>query len=428
MCWRLNLDLQCYNLGIVGAIVAPVSVAREYWVRPTSAASPQAGTLNLPTQPHLARAPRLGTRALELPSDLSFRNRDPWAALISGRWEWTPRQYAVAILLTNLILNILIATSLNAFVTRAARPGLLQDPTSILVDFLLMPAVGAFYLWSILVIPALLRQLYGQNFLTDNEGVDEIVRDLSRRLYAGWALIASAVIAVIVMLLFIGSYRGWYPWPQLPSFFNHSLVFTWLKAPMWFLTIYTLCFGLFNVGSTILGLRSIFREQSLNISPWHPDRCGGLKSVSTYSMTLGYSIAVVGLTLSVQTIQEIQRGTFGTSYLTWLGLGAYLIFAPLIFFLPLGTAHAAMTKAKNTQLLQLSQQFDTQYQRISEALRLGDVDYSGNVTRIETLQKLYMITEQFTIWPFDTVNLRRFLTITLVPLLPAVGSIALELF
>lgn len=364
---------------------------------------------------------------MEFPPDLSFRNKDPWASLISRRLGWTPRLYAVAILMANLIVNVFIAASLNAFVTQSGRPGLIQDPTSILVDFLLMPAIGAFYIWSIAVIPVLLRQLYGQNFLTDNEGVNEIVRNLSRRLYASWALVASVGIAVVVTLLFIGTYRGWYPWPQLLSFFSHSGSLTWLKAPMWFLTIYGLCFGLFNVGTTILALRSIFREQSLNISPWHPDRCGGLKSVSTYSMTLGYSIAVVGLTLSVQTIQEIQRGTFGSSYFTWLGLGAYLILAPLIFFLPLGTAHSAMTKAKNTQLLQLSQQFDVQYQKISETVKRGDVDYSGNVARIETLQKLYVITEQFTIWPFDTVNLRRFLTITLVPLLPAVGSIALEL-
>ncbi|MFQ5921667.1 MAG: hypothetical protein ACE5M4_02390 [Anaerolineales bacterium] len=364
---------------------------------------------------------------MELPTNLSFRNRDPWASLISGTLGWAPRRYAIAILVTNLVVNIVLAASLGAFVTRAGSPGLLQDPTSILVDFLLMPAVGAFYIWSISVIPALLKQLYAQNFLRDNDRVNAIVKDLSRKLYASWALGASAGVAAIAMLLFIGSYLDWYPWPQLVSFFSHSRTLTWLKAPMWFLTIYGLSFGLFNVGLTILGLRNIFREQSLNISPWHPDRCGGLKSVSTYSMTLGYAIAVVGLTLSVQTIQEIQRGTFGSSYLTWFGLGAYLILAPLVFFLPLGTAHAAMNKAKNTQLLQLSQHFDVQYQRISEALNRDDVDYSGNVNRIETLQKLYMITEQFTIWPFDTVNLRRFLTITLAPLLPALGSIAFEL-
>ena len=364
---------------------------------------------------------------MELPANLSFRNRDPWASLISGTLGWAPRRYAIAIVVTNLVLNIFLALSLRAFLTRAGPPGLLQDPTSIIVDFLLMPAVGAFYLWSILVIPVLLKQLYDQNLLRDKERVNAIVKDLSRKLYAGWALGTSVGIALVVMLLFIGSYRGWYPWPLLESFFGHSQTLTWLKAPMWFLTIYGLCFGLFNVGSTILVLRDIFREQSLNISPWHPDRCGGLKSVSTYSITLGYAIAAIGLTVSVQTILEIQRGTFGTSYFTWFGLLAYLIVAPLIFFLPLGTAHAAMTKAKNTQLLQLSQQFDVQYQRISEALNHGDVDYSGNVNRIETLQKLYVITEQFTIWPFDTANLRRFLTITLAPLLPAVVTIAFEL-
>ena len=155
---------------------------------------------------------------------------------------WKPRQYAGAILAFNLLLNIFIAFSLNAFVTRSSQPGLIQDPTSILVDFLLMPSVGAFYIWSISVVPMLLRQLYRQNFLTDSEGGNEIVEDLSRRLYASWALVASVVIATVVTMLFIGTYRGWYPWPQLVSFFGHSISMTWLKAPMWFLTIYGFSF------------------------------------------------------------------------------------------------------------------------------------------------------------------------------------------
>ncbi|MFQ5943658.1 MAG: hypothetical protein ACE5JF_08910 [Anaerolineales bacterium] len=364
---------------------------------------------------------------MDIPDKLAFRNRDALAAFVRDRLGWSPKRYAIAILIANLAIDISAAVVLRAFVTQSGAPGLLQDATSLLVDYLMMPAMGAFYIWSSSQIDPMLQQLYDASVFVSSDSINKPLQELVHALRRGWASTVSLIVALIVALLFVGSYLDWYPWPQLISFFNHSIVLTWLKFPMWIVTIYGLSLGLYNVASTTITLRRIFRDQSIRISPWHPDRCGGLKSISQYSLTLGYAIAVLGLTLSVQTIREIQLGTFSTSYFTWFGLIAYLVLSPLAFFLPLGTAHAAMNEAKKSHLLSLSTQFDLHYKRIAEALDSEEKGIRESVQRIEALKSLYKITEDFTIWPFDVVNLRRFLTITLAPVIPGLFTIGSEL-
>ena len=49
-------------------------------------------------------------------------------------------------------------------------------------------------------------------------------------------------------------------------------------------------------------------------------------------------------------MQRVSWGTFQVAYEVWLALAAYIIVAPLIFFLPLGTAHTAMRNARDATL------------------------------------------------------------------------------
>ncbi len=358
---------------------------------------------------------------------IDFRNSDPLSTFILDRLHWSPRTFGLFILIINLVIDLSSATYFKAFITQSGPPGLLQDPTILVVHYVMMPIVAGFYIWSILRIGSLLHQLYSSNILADNAILDILAKRLKRNLRSRWAFAIALITSTIVTLLLVGTSLNWYPWPQTVSFINHSKILPWLQAPLWFVTMYGICFGLFNIAYTILALREIFRDQTINISPWHPDRCGGLKEISQYSATLGYAIAVVGLSISVHTIQEISYGTFISNYPTWLGLIAYLILSPLIFFLPLGTAHAAMRKAKVTHLLVLSKQFDDQYNFITDSIEDSESELEASVNKIHCLQTLYKITEEFIVWPFDIVNLRRFLTITLAPLAPGVITAVFEL-
>lgn len=360
------------------------------------------------------------------PSSFEFKNDDPIARIIRDRFGWSPRSYGILILIINIVIDFSSATYFNAFVTHTGPPGLLQDPTMLLVSYVMMPVVGGYFIWSIGQIGVLVQQLQEAKVFTDEAQLDDLLQEFNQNLMSRMPFYASVIISLIVSLLLLGTNLEWFPWPKTVGFMNHSDIIPFLKTPMWFITMYAVCFGLFNIASTIAALRRVFTDQPIRISPWHPDRCGGLRGISRYSMTLGYAIAVIGLTLSVQTIQEIQFGTFASSYLTWTGLIGYGVLAPMVFFLPLGTAHRVMQRAKTTHLLTLSRQFDIQYKQITSVLSQGESEIADSVQKIEALQTLYKITEDFIIWPFDVVNLRRFLTITLAPLLPGLITILFE--
>jgi hypothetical protein len=125
-------------------------------------------------------------------------------------------------------------------------------------------------------------------------------------------------------------------------------------------------------------------------------------------------------------IEGIRGGTLAASYFTWMAIATYVILAPLVFFLPLGTAHVSMRRAKDRHLLLLAERFDAEYRQAAD-----QIDEAGtlksNVEKMEQLRKLYKITEEFPVWPFDVTNLRRFLTVITAPLAPGLVSVALDL-
>jgi hypothetical protein len=355
----------------------------------------------------------------------SFRNADPLARFVIDRLDWTPLQFGIAILIANIALHVSTAWYFEAFVTKSGPPGLLQDPAALFIGYVMQPLINGFYIWTIKVIEPLFRKLRESTVFTDESSFNKEVQDLQLRLRSKVALGASVSVAAIVTLLLIGTFLDWYPWARGVGYLNHSTILPWLAAPVWFLTTYTFSFSLFNIAVTIAALRRLFKDQSIQISPWHPDKCGGLKSISQYSLTLGYPIAVIGAMFSIVTIVEMQAGVFTTSYLNWIAIVSYIILAPVVFFLPLKTPHEAMREAKESSLMFLAKQFDDEYSMIS-----GDedgIELEAKVKKIEQLRRLYEITEEFPIWPFDVTNLRRFFAVTGAAIIPALISLALDL-
>jgi hypothetical protein len=239
-------------------------------------------------------------------------------------------------------------------------------------------------------------------------------------------------------LLLLGTLLGWYPWVGGPSWLRHSDALVWLQVPVWFLTAYALFFGLYNVAITIVTLRNLFREQAIALSPWRPDGCGGLRSIGQYSVNLGLSIAAVGLGISIDTVQLVVWDALRVSYEVWLAIGTYVILAPLMFFFPLGTAHTAMRKSRDQALLFLSVQFDEEYAGIRSTL-VGEYVYGSKyadsseealdsgVRNLENLRKLYQVTEEFPVWPFDSRSLRRFLAVVGAAITPAIATAGVDL-
>lgn len=352
-----------------------------------------------------------------------IENIDPIGRLVRSRFS--PLQFAILILLISLSIDLIGGFTFKALWSTNSM-GLFQDPTALFVDLVLYPVMCGYYIWSIDAANNIVENLQESKILIDQKYVVEKIGELRVKLGNKILLYVTFILSAIVALLFLGTFLDWYPWGRGVGWLNHSDVLPWLRLPIWFIGSYALCFGILNIAITILMLRGLFRGQSIKLSPWHPDRCGGINVISKYSLNLSYVMAVIGVDLSIAIIQEVTVGISGIYYLGWFGIVLYFFLAPLVFFWPLGTAHSAMREAKNGKLLSLSEEFDKEYK--FAMLESNDTNsLEVRIKKIQQIRELYKLTEEFPVWPFDVANVRRFLSVITAPVIPGIVSLGFDL-
>jgi hypothetical protein len=79
----------------------------------------------------------------------------------------------------------------------------------------------------------------------------------------------------------------------------------------------------------------------------------------------------------------------------------YLIVAPLVFFAPLSSAHAAMLSAKNELKTKISLQFNSDYSLAYNEISGNAGQLKDNLEKLEQLQKLHHMADMFPVWPLD---------------------------
>ena len=225
----------------------------------------------------------------------------------------------------------------------------------------------------------------------------------------------------------------------LPRYLSLSESAAWAADPfslaiasLWiFVGIYCiLSIALFSIMS-ITWLKKLFSEFSITILPLHPDGSGGLSPLGNYALKLSYLIVLVGLILVITPITRnfVINGTFEFLWTSELivALGAYLVAAPVIFFLPLSVAHRVMQEAKNHLLMQIANRFSEEYSLIQKALGKNDLDIKQNLEIMEQLQNLHRTIDSFPVWPFDSANLIRFATSYITPLVTAILATIIDM-
>ena len=154
-----------------------------------------------------------------------------------------------------------------------------------------------------------------------------------------------------------------------------------------------------------------------------------------YALTTSYLSAMLGFGFVVWAYGGVQTSVNGTlttdiGYLLelpvlWFGVVLYVILAPVTFFQTLGTAHGPMKKAKSKDLEELSVQFNQDRRLFHAEIRKEDeikkeVDLDLRFKRLDSVHKLYRMTEAFPVWPFDTGSIRTFGTVVISPIIIAV--------
>ena len=352
---------------------------------------------------------------------------DPLATLLIDRLHLTPVAFGIIFLLVNVLVDAWIGFRFDVFVTNSTTPGLLQDLPALTIDLVVMPVIGGVYLWTVSSGTMLFRSLYDSQTLVDEKRFIATV-DQGRALFGNRKVFyLAAGIAAFAALSELGGYLGWFPWRPVGGYIDLAPAIGFYRLPLWLINSYTLWRGALNIGITILTLRKVFQSQKVTILPKHPDGCGGLGSIGRYLVTMAYAIGVIGLMASTATYANLRTGGLADAKMLLFGLAVYLVMAPLLFFWPLGTAHRAMVNAKEKELLRLAQEIDSNYQQAKQKIHAENADYQPTIARIESLTKLYAIAQELPVWPFNVAALRRFFTIILTPLVPAVVPIAIEL-
>ncbi len=358
----------------------------------------------------------------------AVRNYDPPAWWLVDSLRLSPLAFGLWILFLDLIVDVWLGYHFQVWIAPkgSAYPGLLQDFTALVVDFGSIPIIAGLYLWSTQGATLLFRRLQQSGVFPSAALIPETLKKIRVRFESKRVFYLIAVLSVLYALSQLAAYENWVPWKSAGGYLNLAPAAAYYRFPFWLLNFYTFLFTIYNVVLTVGTLRILFRTPGLRILPLHPDHCGGLVSISQYTLKIAYGIASAGLVISGATVFALQTSTLAQSYPIIVGVVAYLILAPLLFFWPLDTAHTAMREAKDAQLLQLAKQLNDLYVHMNQA-NWSKEDFEDDLKKHDALRKLYDFAKEFPVWPFDLSNLRRFVAVITAPLVPALISLAIDL-
>jgi hypothetical protein len=254
----------------------------------------------------------------------------------------------------------------------------------------------------------------------DNQ--ESLDRFLSRfdRIYSHWAWFVISLIMITAYTLFIVT-------PVFNEFNTWSTsgnVLFWYTTIFWNLIFTLMALIVVRGVITINWLNKLFKDFEVNIKILHPDKAGGLSPLGSFSIVIGYLIGVYGVTAVMNMFLQSYLITGQFKGLEFnapviVQLAVYLILAPYAFFAPLGAAHSAMRDVKNTTLLKISDQFQKDFSKLEVAIRSSTKDLEDYSKKIELLQKFHNTVERFPVWPFNTVNLIRFFSSVVSPIVLA---------
>ncbi len=249
--------------------------------------------------------------------------------------------------------------------------------------------------------------------------VVEFDRAYSRRLWIVLSLIAAAGLVMLIQIPEIRAVRTWQT--------AHPIVF-WTTVLMWGLIFFLGTMNVIRIILSIVWFNRLFDRFHVDVKVLHPDRAGGLSPLGEFSVKIGYGIAIYGLAAVVGILSE---SYLRTTQFTGPELSirfvpllvAYLVLAPIAFFLPIGAARSTMRKAKHGFIVQIADQFELETIAIQSLLASSADELKQKLEKIEQLTKLYDIAAKFPVWPFNTENLVRFLSAISSPFVVALISV-----
>ena len=136
-------------------------------------------------------------------------------------------------------------------------------------------------------------------------------------------------------------------------------------------------------------LRKLHNTFNFQVRPLHPDKCGGLKPVGDFCVTLNYIVLIFFIIILIH--YKLPHGD-GLNLSLYFGFPLYMFFAMFFFFYPLLPIHNSMKAQKYDFLDMLLEKLDSDYQEIRDEI----IDRS-----IDTGSKIYEKAHKMPLWPID---------------------------
>jgi hypothetical protein len=178
------------------------------------------------------------------------------------------------------------------------------------------------------------------------------------------------------------------------------------------------------------GLHELFniRNYPVNIRPFHPDNCCGLRKIGDAAMLLNLTLFILGIYVSLKVIDKIviQNSPLGLDIGNPIMLAAYLLIAPLLFFLPLAAPHRQMNEAKETFLEPVNRTCERLFSELAD-VTLDDKGSAALQAFSALDATIVRLHKEIPVWPFDFRSVQAFVATIVIPILPIVLPFMIKL-
>jgi hypothetical protein len=344
-------------------------------------------------------------------------------------WVWLePVRIGVVYALVSLAVSGVLAYKYGALFPGPRSQGLLREPGAWFNTFVLSPALVGFYVWIYREGSSLFGELMDGGVLVPDNHSQAVISGVQKWLRNRWLIVLALLLATLFCLYFVVTF-GYLQNRTFKSWLTVHPVLVWAGAPSILLVAYCFFMAFFDLIIVVLGLRSLFDGRIVQVQPRHADGAGGLGAIGRFAANLGFIIGLVGLTISANIVtQQSLKFSYVSDYLILLAVIAYVLIAPLVFFLPLQSAHKAMRSFRDNRISEISEEFSKIVSQWSSISKEDPETIQTMVSKVKQLDEMHKIASEFPAWPFSTGSIRKFLSLTtLGPLVPPLISFVVGL-
>lgn len=354
----------------------------------------------------------------------------------------SPLSMGAATILLSVIIYFTTALLSKSLLESTRLDGYYYLPLLSTHDFLpwvvavgIVPVVLGYYLWSFGSLNEVITQLSDTGVISLSEDDIDALSRRTKKLYESRAKRLLMLLSATIFSYFVFCTRHSFTLP-IDGFRYYS----WTATPLAQVVVTTVTFPVVYMGTglvlnllaNISLLHTLFaRELSqdeFRVNPLHPDRCGGLRPLSRYSLKTVFLCATTGLLVGLIVLQQLRGDSanlqdIAPQYIALLVIE--VVFSGVLFFGPLWQAHDGMALAKEKLLGLIAHEYDREYGKGLDNITDDIAVITKHAEKIAALKRFYAITDEFPVWPFNASALRQFglsLTAPLAPLLLTVAG------